>query len=64
MTGYSLSQIRCGLGLTQEELADILRVSALQLVAWETGMQGIPAVYAEWVERLNAHGLAIFSSQH
>ena len=64
MNGYTLTQIRTNLGISQERLADILRVSALQLMAWETGMQQIPAVYAQTVERLGAHGLGIFGNQH
>lgn len=61
MTSTTVSAIRQRLDLSVEELADILRVSAHQVVAWEHGMQQIPAVYANYLVRFDAHGLGTFA---
>lgn len=60
MTGNTLASIRRRLNLTQSELANILRVSALQLFAWEHNLQPIPVVTERTMARLNAHGLGFF----
>ena len=44
MTGSNFRSIREHLELSVEQLADILRVSAHQINAWEHGMSQIPSV--------------------
>ena len=44
MTGSNFRSIREHLELSVEQLADILRVSAHQIIAWEHGMSQIPSV--------------------
>ena len=54
MTGSNFRSIR-------EHLADILRVSAHQIIAWEHGMSQIPSVYADRLFRFDRHGLCFFA---
>lgn len=61
MNGSRLQQIREALGLSQDELADIVRVSARLVNAWEHGARPIPAVVERMVTRFVAHGLANFA---
>ena len=56
MTGSNFRSIREHLELSVEQLADILRVSAHQIIAWEHGMSQIPSVYAD-----RLHGLCFFA---
>ena len=56
MTGSNFRSI-----LSVEQLADILRVSAHQIIAWEHGMSQIPSVYADRLFRFDRHGLCFFA---
>ncbi len=64
MLNTTVRHIRENLGLTVDELAFILRVSQIQLMAWEDGRQQIPEVYASMLFRFNQHGLSIFAPAH
>ena len=64
MLNTTVRHIRENLGLTVDELAFILRVSQIQLMAWEDGRQQIPEVYASTLFRFNQHGLGIFAPAH
>ena len=61
MTGSNFRSIREHLELSVEQLADILRVSAHQIIAWEHGMSQIPSVYADGFFRFDRHGLCFFA---
>ena len=61
MTSSDIRSIREHLDLSVEQLADILRVSARQVIAWEYGMSQIPLVYANQLTRFDRHGLGIFA---
>ena len=71
MTGSNFRSIREHLELSVEQLADILRVSAHQIIAWEHGMYQIPSViigiliivagYADRLFRFDRHGLCFFA---
>ena len=61
MTGSNFRSIREHLELSVEQLADILRVSAHQIIAWELGMSQIPSVYADRLFRFDLHGLCFFA---
>lgn len=62
MTGSNFRSIREHLELSVEQLADILRVSAHQIIAWEHGMSQIPSVvYADRLFRFDRHGLCFFA---
>ena len=64
MLNTTVRHIRENLGLTVDELAFILRVCQIQLMAWEDGRQQIPEVYASMLFRFNQHGLGIFAPAH
>ena len=64
MLNTTVRHIRENLGLTVDELAFILRVSQIQLMAWEDGRQQIPEVYASMLFRFKQHGLSIFAPAH
>lgn len=61
MTGSNFRSIREHLELSVEQLADILRVSAHQIIAWEHGMSQIPSVYADRLFHFDRHGLCFFA---
>ena len=61
MTGSNFRSIREHLELSVEQLADILRVSAHQIIAWEHGMSQIPSVYGDRLFRFDRHGLCFFA---
>ena len=61
MTGSNFRSIREHLELSVEQLADILRVSAHQIIAWEHGMSQIPSVYADRLFCFDRHGLCFFA---
>lgn len=61
MTGSNFRSIREHLELSVEQLADILRVSAHQIIAWEHGMSQLPSVYADRLFRFDRHGLCFFA---
>ena len=61
MTGSNFRSIREHLELSVEQLADILRVSAHQIIAWEHGMSQIPSVYPDRLFRFDRHGLCFFA---
>lgn len=61
MTGSNFRSIREHLELSVEQLADILRVSAHQIIAWEHGMSQIPSVYADRLFSFDRHGLCFFA---
>lgn len=61
MTGSNFRSIREHLELSVEQLADILRVSAHQIIAWEHGMSQIPSVYTDRLFRFDRHGLCFFA---
>lgn len=61
MTGSNFRSIREHLELSVEQLADILRVSAHQIIAWEHGMSQIPSVHADRLFRFDRHGLCFFA---
>ena len=61
MTGSNFRSIREHLELSVEQLADILRVSAHQIIAWEHGMSQIPSVYADRLFLFDRHGLCFFA---
>lgn len=61
MNSSNIRSIREHLELSVEQLADILRVSARQVIAWEHGLSQIPSVNADRLTRFDRHGLGIFA---
>lgn len=60
MNGSILQHIRQTLELTEQQLANILRVSTLQVFRWEHNLQPIPVVTERTIRRFHAHGLGSF----
>ncbi len=61
MSARNFRSLLVHLELSVEQLADILRVSAHQIIAWEHGMSQIPSVYADRLFRFDRHGLCFFA---